>query len=445
MAKAAVPTVRGTANIVMTSSAIAPDTTTEPTPSGYRWAVLAAATLTQACACFLIQGLGALGPTLQADLRLSATQLGLLMSAAQVAPLAGLMIAGELLDRFGERPVVVAGTSLLALALLGASFASGHTGLLLWLALAGAGYSSVQPGGSQSVARWFAASQRGLAMGIRQAGLPLGGAVAAAVLPAVAAACGWRMGMLVGGALALAGAAIFLGVCRSPHAGPRATRAALPRPPWTWRSALDERRRWLATARMRGVVCAGIVLVGAQICLLMFVVADLHERLAVPVDSGARLLAAMLAAGAAGRILLAAWSDRSRHGRFLPILVCLLASALGLALLASGLARSAWALGALALWMGFFGFGWYGPWVTCAAEASAPGRTGSGLALAMVFNQIAIVVCPPLWGAWRDRSGGFVPGWIALAVLLLLATVVIVPLLQRAPLHSLPPRPGNPS
>jgi sugar phosphate permease len=148
----------------------------------YRWTVLAIATFLQATSGFFVQGIGAMSVRLQRDLSLSTAQLGLLLSAAQFVPLIGLLVAGELLDRYSERWVVGIGACVVAVSLGVGSVAPGYTSLLVVLLVVGAGYSTVQPGGSKSVASWFDASQRGLAMGIRQAGLPLGGALAAAFL-----------------------------------------------------------------------------------------------------------------------------------------------------------------------------------------------------------------------------------------------------------------------
>ena len=67
---------------------------------------------------------------------------------------------------------------------------AGGVVLLGVLLVVGAGYSTVQPGGSKSVASWFDGSRRGTAMGIRQAGLPLGAALASATLPLIGAAFG---------------------------------------------------------------------------------------------------------------------------------------------------------------------------------------------------------------------------------------------------------------
>ncbi|MCL7931075.1 MFS transporter [Halomonas llamarensis] len=146
----------------------------------HRWIILLIATLAQAAACFFVQGIGAISVYIQADMGLSAFQIGALVSAAQLVPVAGLLVAGELLDRFSERLVVGVGTLVVGIALSAAVLAESYWAMLLFLVIVGAGYSTAQPGGSKSVAAWFDKSQRGFAMGIRQAGLPLGGAWATA-------------------------------------------------------------------------------------------------------------------------------------------------------------------------------------------------------------------------------------------------------------------------
>src|SRR4051794_5228445 len=94
-------------------------------PGRYRWVVLGVATFTQTAAGFFVHGIGALGVQLQRDLGLSTAQLGLLVSAAQLAPLVGLLVAGELLDRFDERWVVSAGAGVVGGALMTGTLAPG--------------------------------------------------------------------------------------------------------------------------------------------------------------------------------------------------------------------------------------------------------------------------------------------------------------------------------
>lgn len=400
---------------------------------GYRWVVLAVATLAQAAACFFVQGIGAIGGYLQRDLDLSTFQVGLLMSAAQLVPLVGLLVAGELLDRWGERAVVGVGTLTVAAALLAGATAPGYGWLLAALLVVGAGYSTAQPGGSKSVAGWFGPSQRGLAMGIRQAGLPVGGALAAACLPLVAEHWGWHSTLLVGGLVALAGALAFLALYRRP-ASSTLREADSTGPP----AAPSRRLALLSDPAMVRTAVAGTALISVQYGVLILTVLHLHT-IGVPLATGAVLLLVAQLLGATGRITLAAMSDRTHRGRFSVVRGCLLASAVGIVALAQ-LPASApvWVLVLAVGWLGFFGFGWYGAWVAHVAESAPADRTGFSLGLAMALNQVAVVVVPPALGLIADRTGDFKASWACLALVALVALSITRP--SRSQRASLPPR-----
>jgi MFS family permease len=375
----------------------------------YRWVALAIATFAQAGACFLVQGLGALGAQMQTAFSASASEIGLLVSAAQFTPILGLMIAGALLDRSSERLVVGVGASMTAGAIFLASQARSYCELLLWLVVVSFGYSTVQPGGGKVVAAWFPASSRGFAMGVRQAGLPLGAALATLFLPRVADAFGWRAAFLLGGAVALAGGAGFAALYRPPAgaAAPVAERVDA-------RRALAARLPPLRLRAMPRIVWPGVTMVTLQFALSIYLPLDLRDRFALPIETGVALLFAAQGAGVVGRIALAAWSDRSGRGRAFTVAASMVAMIAGVL---AYLAAPGWptpALAALALWLGFFGFGWYGPWIALVAEAAPRGQVGFMIGLAMAINQVAVVAGPPLFGWLRDASGSYVYGWIAL-------------------------------
>jgi sugar phosphate permease len=392
-------------------------------PSPYRWRVLAAATLAQAGTCFLVQGLGALAAFMQDALHLSAFQIGLLVSAAQLVPIVGLLVAGELLDRFGERLIVGLGALVVAAALASASLASTFEGLLFWLVILGAAYSSAQPGGSKAVSRWFARQQRGFAMGIRQAGLPLGGALAAAILPAVAAAHGWQGAFLVGAAVAAAAGVLFIAVYRSPpdmsadEAVGMPTAGASPMPA----SGLAGRLSLLREPGMRNIMLSGPILIAVQYAILIYFVLHLRDRFEMPVAIGAALLVVAQLSGVVGRIALAAWSDRCAAGRYFPVMVSMWALVAGLIVLMIVPFASLALFAVLAAWLGFFGFGWFGPWITYVSEAAPPERVGIAIGMALTVNQIVIIASPPLLGLGRDLTGSYTADWIVLAALLLAA------------------------
>ncbi len=396
----------------------------------YRWVILAVATFTQAAAAFFVQGLGAIGVPLQHDLGIGAAELGLLVSAAQLAPLAGLLVAGELLDRFDERWVVGAGAAVVGVALVAGVVAPGYAALLAVLVVVGAGYSTVQPGGSKSVAAWFDASQRGAALGIRQAGLPLGAAVAAASLPVVTAAHGWRAGMALGGVVALAGAAAFLVLYRRPAGQGEVVREV------AGRGAV------LRDPVLRTAVVAGVALVSVHTGIGLFSALHLHESAGLSPGAAALVLVGVQVAGAAGRVGLAAWSDRARS-RQVVVTVSLVAVVAGFALLLTPAGRSPVAAGILFGWLGFFGIGWLGPWVALVTEAAPAGRTGFALGLVMTVNQVAVVAAPPLLGLLRDATGGFTAVWAVLAALTAAAAAAAIRAPKAATVQKRSPNPDR--
>ncbi|WP_194814212.1 MFS transporter [Nocardia sp. XZ_19_385] len=385
--------------------------------SSYRWVILLIATVTQAGACFFVQGIGAIGGYIQNDLHLSSTQLGLLVSAAQLVPILGLLAAGELLDRYSERLVVGVGTVVVAVALLLGTVVSGYTALLLVLVLVGAGYSTAQPGGSKSVAQWFGPAQRGFAMGIRQAGLPLGGAIAALTLPIIAVSFGWQACFLAGGLVALAGACIFIYFYRSPGA-PKTTGNA---PAASIKAGVGARLAMVRSPSMVRIAISGVALIAVQWGVLVFTVPYLHSVASIDLGRAALVLFVAQVAGVAGRILLAAWSDRSRGGRYIPVLTCLAAVSAGLLMLIFLPLHNIWIAAVLLAWIGFFGFGWYGPWVAYVAESAPPDKTGFALGLAMAINQIFIVAVPPALGLLNDMTDSYLWGWAGLMLASLVA------------------------
>ncbi|MFF0867144.1 MFS transporter [Nonomuraea sp. NPDC003560] len=373
--------------------------------SRYRWIILGIATFTQAAAAFFVQGIGAMSIHLQRDLRLNTTQLGLLQSAAQLLPLAGLLVAGRLLDRHDERWVVGIGAVVVAAALAAGSAAPGYVSLVVVLLVVGAGYSAIQPGGSKSVASWFDASKRGLAMGIRQAGLPLGGVLAALALPALATSFGWRSTLVAGALVALSGAVVFMAFHRRPP-----DRRPVP-------AASRVRLELLREPYLKKIVLSGTSMVSVHSGVGVLTVLYLHEVTSMDAASAALVYVGVQCAGALGRVCLAAWSDRHRSGRYACVLTCLAAVIIGMTLLATPVGRSPVAACLLFVWLGFFGIGWYGPWVAYAAESAPPDHTGFALGLAMAVNQVAVVLAPPVLGLLTDLTGSFAPAWALLAAL----------------------------
>jgi predicted MFS family arabinose efflux permease len=376
-----------------------------PPKTAYRWVVLTAATFAQASASFAMLGIAALAGFLQRDFKLTAAETGLLITATYGAAVFSLLFVGDLLDRESEGLIIGIGGAIAFIAMMLATLSNNFELLLLCLFVAGLGFSATQPGGSKSVSAWFRGDRLGLAMGIRQAGLPFGGAVAAAILPAVAAAWSWRAAFAAGAVAALAGALIFVLVYRPPaeESGAAPKRAAL-----SFASVAGLLRQpW-----MRNAMVAGLALVSAQYAILTWLMLYLRDHAHIPLTHGAWFLALAQSAGVTGRIGLAAWSDRAPAVRFRLLTLSMIAIAGGfVVLLLVPPQTPEFLLAVLAAWLGFFGLGWYGPWVAYLAETASADQVGLTLGAAMAINQLGIIGAPPLLGLVHDLTGGYTALW----------------------------------
>ncbi|WP_255530115.1 MFS transporter [Planomonospora sp. ID67723] len=236
-------------------------------------------------------------------------------------------------------------------------------------------------------------------------GRDLGGVLAAFALPALATAFGWRSTLLAGALVALSGAVAFIGFYRRPP-GQRPI-------PTTSRVRLE----LLREPYMKKIILSGASMVSVHSGVGVLTVLYLHEVTSMDSAPAALVYVAVQCAGALGRICLAAWSDRHRSGRYACVLTCLTAVIIGMTALTTPIGRSPVAACLLFIWLGFFGIGWYGPWVAYAAESAPPAHTGFTLGLAMAVNQVAVILAPPVLGLLTDLTDSFTPAWALLAAL----------------------------
>jgi len=379
----------------------------------YRWAVLAAGVLAQAALSAVQLGLPAIAPALRDELGLSLAQVGVVLASVSWGITALLLVWGWLADRAGERIVVSVGLAGGAGALAAGAFTTTFGGLVAALVVAGAlaGCTSIASG--RVVMGWFGRQQRGLALGVRQMAVPLGGVIGALTLPALASAGGLKAALLaLAGGCGLGALACGL-VFREPEAA-RDPAEPAPAP--------------LRDARMWRLAAASLLYVTAQAAVLGFTVLFLHEQRGVAAGAAAAVLAAIQLGGAASRALAGWLSDRS--GRRLPLM-----RAIGVATAAALAGVAALVHAPLALLVpvlvaaGVGSMSWNGLSLTAAAELTGPHTTGSALGL----QQTAVALGAGSGAAFAALVG--VTSWAAafglLAAPLLAGWVLLAPLTEQ--------------
>lgn len=363
-------------------------------------------------------GISPLSPSLIEGLGLTRFQVAFIVPSIYLSGLLFSLPGGRLADRLGVRPAFLGGLALGAAGLLAAALAPGFLAFLACLFVAGAGWSVVNPTLGKAIMDVFPVRERGIAMGVKQMGLTLGGVVSALALPAIAAALGWRYAI---GACALV-VALPVALGWRPLGAFRA--GARPASPAAGDAAGSS---WWWARRPALVVffATGFVLGMVQAAVLSYLPLFTIQALGFDKIGAGLLVAASQAGGAVSRLALGAASDRwltARRSMWLAF-----TGAVGAAIFA---VYAVWPATAplsaalLAFATGVGAYGWVGIFFVISAEAGGPRQAGllSGVAFASIV--LGLLVGPPVFGLLLEASNSYAVAWAVFAALSALVAII---------------------
>jgi sugar phosphate permease len=294
-------------------------------------------------------------------------------------------------DRIGERRALLLGLGscgllLGVMGLLDSGVAAGTA-----LAFAGAAGASVQSASGRAVMQWFGADERGLAFGVRQTAVPVGGVIGALALPALVESGGVEAAFLFLGAFCLATAVVGFAVVRemtSEEVEPEHV-------PWT----LRDRQLWLLSGG------SGLY-VTAQMVLFSFLVLYLHDERGFSAAGAAGVLATAQVGAMVLRIGAGRWSD-VLGSRILPLRRIGLATTATFAAAAVVLGASDLLVVPLLVAATAFSGAWNGLAFLAAAELAGTARSGAAIGFQQTVLSVSGVVIPPAFAlvvglsSWR--------------------------------------------
>lgn len=372
----------------------------------HRWKVLAVGVAANVAFSAAAAGLPATAVLLRADYQLDNDALGLALGVLGLGVALFELPWGLLADRWGDRPVLLAGLGATAAALAWMSLCAAPAHgvapalwlLALGLLLVGVMGGSVNGASGRAVMAWFDEGERGLAMSIRQTAVPLGGGLGALVLPWLASRSGF--GAVFGLLASLCAGAALLTLCwlrepdRARTAAPPSAGAA-PRSMARPSSPLRDARVWRAAVAI-GLLCC------PQFAVLTFATVFLHDFSGAGIATLTAVMVAVQLGAMVARIASGRWTDR--HGnrraylRGCVWLGCLLFAAL---------AAAAWALGAapghrvallavpvLLAAAGICASAWHGVAYTELATLAGAARAGTALGLANTCVYLGLFLTP---------------------------------------------------
>jgi len=347
-------------------------------------------------------------PLLKDELRISASQLGILLSAFFWTYTAMQFVSGWIVDSFDVNRVIAAGFLLWSLTTAATGLVRGFTMLLAMRLMLGMGESVMVPAYSKILSFHLPEHHRGFANGVLQGAVRFGPAVGTLGAGFLIAKYGWRPAFIGIGLISLAWLPAW--IRWMPRGG--AINRSLPASPGF---AVRQRSFWGACGGHFSV----LYLLYFMLTLLPFyLVRERH----LSMQSMAKIASAYYAIEALSAITTGWLSDSFIRGGYTPTLVRKSAMAIGhiiaaVALMGCALATSQWYLVCLvAVGIGSGAAG-AGPFAFSQTLAG-PHATGKWTGLQNGFANVAGVVAPALTGFLVDRTGKFLaPLAITAAVL----------------------------
>lgn len=354
-------------------------------------AVLTGAVAAQAAVSLVGFGLPAIGPDIQAEYELGLAALGAALTANLLGSGLFLIPAGIVVDRYGSRAPLVVGTVLAGAGLVAAAFAPSFPALLAALVVSGVGSAVVPTAGFGALFRAYGPERRAWALGVRQMAVPLGGTVAAVMLPLLVSVHGVRLALLFS-----AGAVLVLGAAFA--------YVAEGSPPAHERPRSEVHRLVRAPGMIRLLVVAAFYIVVLQ-AVIVFTVPAVRDAGFSALVAGATFFVLNVTAGVA-RIVWGRIADAGGGARRVRTLVEAGAvAAAGAAVFTLALHAGTVLVICAMIVFAFGALGWNGLVYVTAGEKAPPALAAQAVAIAATLIFVLSSVCTPPMGALAERVG----------------------------------------
>ena len=352
---------------------------------------------------------GVLAPFLIDEFGISRSQLGLLTTAAFVVGGIISPSAGGLVDRIGGRRVFVASMILMAAALAGMAAAPSYWWMLGAAALTGGTLSSSNPTTNKLIAGHTVPGERGVIMGVKQAGVQFGAFAVGFSIPAAAGWWGWRIAMGLTIVLPLVSAATILVLV------PRERREHFDRRPEAGIGDLMPLVGWLSLYAF--LMGGGVAIVGTYLPLFA------REEVGFSVGRAGMLAGVIGLIGIASRIV---WGWGTERLGDYPLALGILGGGAVVAAVATLLSPGAgpWLIWVAAILFGLTAVTWNAIGMLAIVAEVGTHSAGRASGLVQAGFYAGFVATPALFGYSVDRTKEWSWGWWGVVALFAGATVV---------------------
>jgi MFS family permease len=366
-----------------------------------------------------------LAPEIGRDLGLAPKLVGVFVGLIYAGGMTASLASGGFVERYGAIRVSQVSVVLCAAGIAMVVAYTAQPAILLPLLVMaplviGLGYGPITPASSQILARTAPPSRMALTFSIKQTGVPVGAALAGALLPILAVSLGWHTAFLAIAGIGVA-IAIVAQLARESLDTHRIAGRAL-----SIAGVVAPLRQVLRTPAQRELVTSGFVYAALQVCLMSFLVIYMTESLGYSLVAAGFALTAANLGGIGGRILWGAIADLYIAPR---ALLGLIGVGSGLCAWLTVLFSAAWpSAGVIAVCVvfGMTAIGWNGVQLAEVARAAPAGQEGSVTGGAGFVTFGGVLVGPPAFALISAMTGGYRAGFALFGALALASGLRLV-------------------
>ena len=362
-----------------------------------------------------------IAPVAAGDLGVAPQLVGLFVSIAYFGAMLSGLATGGLIARFGAFAVCQ-----VALVTAGVGLALGKLAVLAVVPLAalliGIGYGFVNPVSSHILARHTPPGVMALVFSIKQTGVPIGGAIAGAVMPTLVLALGWPNSLPALAAVCVAAAFVLLPargrIADPPAAAEQGVARALFA--FRWRRAIDGMivpvRLALSQPRLRDLAFVSLGYASAQLVFIAYFVSHLTLQLGMSLVTAGIVYALAHGSGIVGRIVWGAVADRWLSPRATLTLLGGVSAACAALTAAFSEAWPIAAIAGVAMLYGASAVGWNGVFLAEVARCAPPAQVGTATGGTQFFTFGGAMAGPPVFTALVSATGGYAWGFAFFAI-----------------------------
>ncbi len=358
-------------------------------------------------------------PIAAKEIGTSPTYVGLYVALIYISSMIASLWSGYFILRYGGIRL-----SQIALAFCGlglALTAGGNIPFFIMSAfILGLGYGPMTPASSHILFNNTPTRLLSFVFSLKQSGVPLGGAMAGAIVPSLVVVCGWEYSAIIVGIFCFL-IAILVQPSRVRLDADRQSDYQI-----SFQAVIQPLKMVLSRRSFLKLAVTSLIFSGMQLCLITYMVIYLIKSVGISLITAGLTLSAAQGVSIFARIFWGIIADRYIKPR---LMLGLLGMMMSLAAIATGLFNSAWpytAILTVSILFGATAIGWNGVYLAEVARLAPEGKAGVATAGTLLFTYLGVVVGPPIFGVLVAGMGSYSLAYVVFAILTFFWSIFLI-------------------